>query len=155
MQIDDVLQVAAALEHEGVRYALFGAMAMAVHGVDRATRDLDLFVMADADNIARLRRALHAVYHDPEIELITAEDLGGDYPAIQYGPPEVDFTIDLVSRLGDAYTFEDLETTVVDVAGQAVTVVTPATLYEMKRDTVRGRDHDDAERLRHAFDLED
>jgi predicted RNA-binding protein with EMAP domain len=66
----------------------------------------------------------------------------------------VDFTIDLVSRLGDAYTFDDLKVTVVDVGGQTVKVVTPATLYGMKRDTVRGRDRYDAERLRRAFDLE-
>jgi hypothetical protein len=99
--------------------------------------------------------ALQHVFDDPEIEQITSEDLAGEYPAIQYGPPDVDFTIDLVSRLGDAYTYDDLETTVVEVAGHPVTVVTPATLFEMKRDTVRGRDRDDAERLRRAFDLED
>lgn len=154
MEIDDVLRIVDALEDEGVRYALFGAMAMAVHGVDRATRDIDLFLAADAENVERLRRALRRVFDDPEIDQITAEDLAGDYPAIQYGPPDVDFTIDLVSRLGDVYTYRDLETTVVDVGGHAVTVVTPATLFEMKRDTVRGRDRDDAERLRRAFDLE-
>ena len=150
-----MLAIVDALEAEGVDYALFGAMAMAVHGVDRATRDLDLFVAADAENVDRLRRALRQVFDDPEIEQITSADLAGEYPAIQYGPPDVDFTIDLVSRLGEAYTYEDLETTVVEVAGHPVTVVTPATLYEMKRDTVRGRDRDDAERLRRAFDLED
>ena len=150
-----MLRIVDALEGEGVDYALFGAMAMAVHGVDRATRDLDLFVAADTENVERLRRALRQVFDDPEIEQITSEDLAGKYPAIQYGPPGVDFTIDLVSRLGDAYVFDDLETTVVEVAGHPVTVVTPATLYEMKRDTVRGRDRDDAERLRRAFDLED
>jgi hypothetical protein len=155
MNIDDVLRIVDALEAEGVRYALFGAMAMAVHGVDRATRDLDLFVAADEANVERLRRALRQVFDDPEIEQITSGDLAGEYPAIQYGPPDVDFTIDLVSRLGDAYTYDDLETTVVEVAGHPVTVVTPATLFEMKRDTVRGRDRDDAERLRRAFDLED
>jgi hypothetical protein len=32
-------------------------------------------------------------------------------------------------------------------------VVTPATLYRMKRDTVRLRDRDDAQRLAQAFDL--
>lgn len=144
----------AAMEDEAVRYALFGAMAMAAHGLDRATRDLDVFVAADDDNVARLRRALMKVFEDPEIEEITAEDLGGDYPAIQYGPPEADYTIDIVSRLGDAFTFDSLEIVRVDVAGGQISVVSPRTLYEMKRDTVRGRDRDDAERLRRAFDVE-
>jgi L,D-peptidoglycan transpeptidase YkuD (ErfK/YbiS/YcfS/YnhG family) len=109
MRLDDILGILAALEREGVRYAVFGALAMAAHGLDRATRDLDLFVAADEDNVARLRTALTSVFHDPAIAEITSQDLAGAYPAIQYGPPEVDYTIDIVSRLGDAFTFEDLE----------------------------------------------
>ena len=106
MQLGDVL---AALERHGVRYAVFGGLAMAAHGLDRATRDLDLFVAPDEDNVQRLRAALHAVYDDASIDEVTAEDLAGEYPAIQYGPPGVDYTIDLVSRLGEALGFDDLE----------------------------------------------
>ena len=50
---------------------------MAAHGFDRATRDLYLFVPPDADNVARLRRALSNVFDDPDIATITADDLGG------------------------------------------------------------------------------
>lgn len=57
--------------------------------------------------------------------------------------------------MGEAFTFDDLEVMEVEVAGHRMAVVTPATLYRMKRDTVRGRDRDDAARLREAFDLED
>lgn len=139
---------------EEVRYAVFGGLAMAAHGLDRGTRDLDLFVAADEENVASLRRALRAVYQDEAIEEITSADLEGDYPAIQYGPPEVAFTIDIVSRLGDAFTFKDLDVQRVRVGDIDVAVVTPRTLYVMKRDTVRPRDADDAARLRRAFDLE-
>jgi hypothetical protein len=155
VRLDDVLAVIEALEKEGVRYAVFGALALAAHGLDRATRDLDLFVAADADNVARLRRALHTVYDDPTIDEITADDLGGEYPAVQYGPPDVDYTIDIVSRLGEAFTFDDLEVVEVKAAASTMKVVSPMTLYRMKRDTVRWRDRDDAERLRQAFDLEE
>ncbi len=151
MDLDDVLRVLDALEREGVRYAVFGGLAMAAHGFDRATRDLDLFVSPDEDNIERLRSALSSVFDDAEIAAITAEDLGGDYPAVQYGPPGVDYTIDIVSRLGDAVGFEDLEFERVRAGEVTITVVTPATLYRMKRDTVRLRDRDDAERLARAF----
>ncbi len=151
MDLDDVLGVLAALERAGVRYAVFGALAMAAHGFDRGTRDLDLFVPPDADNIERLRAALWSVYDDPDIEAITAHDLAGDYPAVQYGPPGVDYTIDIVSRLGEAYRFEDLELDRVEVGDVTITVVTPETLYRMKRDTVRLRDRDDAQRLARAF----
>lgn len=155
MRLDDVLAVVRALEREGVRYAVFGALALAAHGLDRATRDLDLFLAADEDNVARLRRALSSVFDDSSIDEITAGDLRGDYPAIQYGPPDVDYTIDIVSRLGEAFTFDDLEVVDVAVGEDRMKVVSPATLYRMKRNTVRLRDRDDAERLRRLFDLEE
>lgn len=132
MKLEDVLDVLKALEREGVRYAVFGGVAMAAHGLDRGTRDLDVFLSADPENVLRLRSALHSVYDDP---------------AIQYGPPDVNFTLDLVTRLGEAFTFSDLG----DVE---IAVVTPRTLYAMKHDTVRPRDADDAARLRRAFDVE-
>ena len=90
MELDEVLRVLDALERGAVRYAVFGGLAMAAHGFDRATRDLDLLVPPDARNIERLRSALSSVFDDPDILQITAGDLGGDYPAVQYGPPGVD-----------------------------------------------------------------
>lgn len=99
--------------------------------------------------------ALRTVFDDPEIALITSEDLAGDYPAVQYGPPDVDYTIDIVSRLGDTYTFDDLDVEQVRAGDVLITVVTPATLYRMKRDTVRLRDRDDALRLANAFGFAD
>ena len=155
MQLIDVVQVLSALERAGVRYAVIGAVAMAAHGLDRATRDLDLFVASDAENVERLRRALHEVFQDEDVDQITAEDLQGEYPVMQYGPPNVDYTIDIVSRLGDAFGFDDLEVMTVNVGETTLHVVTPRTLYQMKRDTVRPRDRDDAERLRRAFGLDD
>lgn len=155
MRLHDVLSVLQALEREGVAYALFGALALAAHGLDRATRDVDLFVDPDPDNVARLRRGLASLFDDPAIDEITAEDLAGEFPAVQYGPPGVDFTIDIVSRLGEAFAFQDLEIVDVEAGHTTIKVVSPRTLYLMKRDTLRGRDRDDAERLRRAFDLEE
>ena len=56
-----------------------------------------------------------------------------------------------MSRLGSAFTFDDLEVVRVKFGASVVAVVSPTTLYRMKRDTLRPRDHDDAERLRRAF----
>jgi hypothetical protein len=155
VRLDDVLEIISALQREGVRYAVFGALALAAHGLDRATRDLDLFVDPDEDNVMRLRRALATVFGDPAVDEITADDLAGEYPAIQYGPPDVDYTIDIVSRLGEAFAFDDLDIMEVDVGQVRMKVVTPETLYRMKRGTVRLRDRDDAERLRQLLDLEE
>lgn len=155
MQFDDVVAVLKALERESVEYVLVGGVAVGLHGFERATNDIDLFVRATEDNVERLRRALHAVFNDPSIEEITAKDLAGDYPTIRYGPPDADFFVDILGRLGTAISFDDLEASTVDVAGAKVRLATPRTLYRMKRDTVRPIDRIDAEVLKDAFNLKD
>lgn len=155
MQFDDVVAVLKALERENVEYVLVGGVAVGLHGFERATNDIDLFVRATEDNVERLRRALHAVFNDPSIEEITAKDLAGDYPTIRYGPPDADFFVDILGRLGTATSFDDLEASTVDVAGAKVRLATPRTLYRMKRDTLRPIDRIDAEVLKDAFNLKD
>ena len=156
MQADLITRILSALEREGVRYTVFGAIALNALGLARGTHYLDLFVAAGPDNVARLREALESVFGgDPSIDEITSEDLSGPYPAIQYVPPEGTLSIDILSRLGDAFSFEDLDTVRTTWAGVPITVVSPRQLYEMKRDTVRWKDRMDAERLERHFGLED
>ena len=62
---------------------------------------------------------------------------------------------DILTRLGEAFRFEDLASERVDFDGLEVSVVTPETLYRMKKGTVRSRDRADAERLRQRFGFED
>jgi hypothetical protein len=153
--IDDALRVIESLNQEGVDYVVVGGVAVNLHGLVRATEDLDIFVRPEHENIARLRRALKAVWADPDIDQITAEDLCGDYPAVRYGPPEGSLYLDILTRLGEATLFEDLEVDVKVAAGVSVRVASPSTLYRMKKGTVRPIDHDDARALRIAFNLED
>jgi len=148
---DQTRAVLEAFEREGVEYVIFGAVALNLQGLARATEDLDVFVAPTEENIRRLRTALRSVFEDPHIDEITADDLLGDYPAVQYVPPEGTFHVDILTRLGDAFRFEDLESERVDFDGLTVSVVTPATLYRMKKSTVRARDRADAERLRERF----
>jgi|GEM_PF-5194682 len=133
VDLDRMLELVRALEREGVEYAVFGAVALGLHGLVRATEDVDLFVHATADNVERLKRALHVIWDDPAIEEISARDLAGDYPALRYGPPDERLVIDIVARLGTAFAWEDLEVVTVDVDGEPVRVVSPATLYRMRR----------------------
>ena len=150
-----VKQVLAAFEREGVGYAIFGAAALNLHGLARFTEDLDIFLEPTADNIARVRRALSSVFDDPTIDQITAEDLLGDYPAVQYVPPSGTFHLDLLTRLGEAFTFADLEIVRAPFEDLTVSVVSPGTLYRMKRDTVRLKDQADAALLKERFRIED
>jgi hypothetical protein len=130
-------------------------VALNLHGLVRATEDLDIFVDPSAANVERLKLALRSVFADPEIDRISAADLSGEYPAVQYQPPDGTFSIDILSRLGTAFDFAAIESEETDVEGIVVPVATPRMLYRMKKDTVRLQDRADAERLRRDFNLED
>lgn len=131
MTFDEALRLLRALQDAGVEYVLVGSMAMAVHGLVRATRDIDLFVRPDEPTVAALRQALRGLYDDPEIDGLAASDLAGDYPVVQYLPPGDASPIDVLGRLGTAM------------------------LFRMKRDTVRPQDAADAARLAERFDVGD
>jgi len=155
MDYERTREVLKSFEREGVQYVIFGAVALNLQGLARATLDLDVFIAPDESNIDRLKAALKSVFNDPHLDEITAEDLLGDYPAVQYVPPEGAFHIDILTRLGEAFDFENLESERVDFDGLEVSVVTPRTLYRMKKATVRPQDWGDAERLRQRFGFED
>ena len=143
------------LERNMVDYVLVGGVALNLHGIIRATEDIDLFVRPEARNVERLRNALRSVWNDSDIDQITAEDLAGDYPTIRYGPPGEDFVIDFLSRLGSAFRFEDIQAETVDVEGVQVRLATPVMLYRMKRNTVRPIDRADAAALKEKFEIQD
>ena len=155
VDLDITKRVLAALELHGVRYAIFGAVALNLHGLARFTADLDLFIEPTAENVERLRNAQKTAVDDPAIDEISTEDLLGDYPAVQYNPPDATFHIDILTRLGDAYGFADLKVERIALDELTVSVVTPQTLYEMKRDTVRLKDKADAHALKERFGLKD
>jgi len=151
-----MVRVFRAFERVGLDYVLIGATAMGFHGLIRATEDVDLLVRATPENVERLRRALRAAYaEDPHIDEIRSEDLLGDYPAIRYYPPSGDLYFDFVTRLGEAASFESVESEVKTLEGIRVPVATPAALYRLKRHTVRPIDRQDAAALRERFALED
>jgi hypothetical protein len=143
-----------ALHEQGVAYAVFGAVALGLHGLARATADLDLFVLPDASNVERLKNALRAVFHDPHIDEISADDLCGPYPAVRYVPPE-GFGFDILTRLGEAFAYGDLEVEERRYDDIPVRVVTPLTLWRMKKDTIRLADRIDAELLARRFGFEE
>ena len=153
MDFELTKRVLAALEKERVRYIVFGGVAINLHGLARATEDLDVFIAPSEENVERLKSALRAVFDDPSIDEITSADLLGEYPAVQYVPPEGTFHVDILTRLGEAFHFEDLQSERVELDGMAVSVATPQTLYRMKKGTVRPKDWGDAEALRRRFGL--
>lgn len=151
-----LLALLRALHEYRVEYVVVGAVALGINGLARATEDLDLFVRPTSENVERLRAALSALWTDPTIQEIKASELAGDFGVVNYVPPTGDLSVDLISRVGDAFTFDDIEWHEVD-AGEGVMarVATPRMLYRMKRDTIRLQDRADAQALRERFGLED
>lgn len=155
MDYDRTREVLAAFERHLVCYAVFGGVALNLHGLARATEDLDVFIAPEAGNVDKVRQALASVFDDPSLDEITADDLLGAYPAVKYVPPTGTFHIDILTRLGEAWRFDDLEVERADFDGLEVSVVSPRMLYRMKKETIRLRDRADAERLRQHFGFED
>jgi hypothetical protein len=156
MTIDEALEILAALVAEGVEFVLIGSMAMAAQGLPRATHDMDFFVSPERVNIDKLKRALRTLFDDPNLDEIDAAELAGEYPAVEYVPPHARFSMDILTRLGEAFRYEDLVagSEVILFGDLPVRVATPQMLYRMKKDTVRPQDRADAARIRAAFDLE-
>lgn len=156
VEIKEALAVLAAFERFGVEYALVGAAAMAFHGIVRATEDLDVFIPHDAANVERLKDALRDVYAgDPNVDEIHAEELLGEYPALRYYPPAGALYLDVLTRLGEFARFEDLRVESRDIGGVRIRLATPATLFWMKKGTVRPKDRQDAAALAERFGLTD
>ena len=128
---------------------------MNLHGLPRFTEDLDVFIEPTRENVEAVKRALRKVYDDPNIDEISADDLVGEYPAVQYVPPEGDFHVDILTRLGEAFRFDDLEPDETTLDGVRVRLVSPRTLFRMKKDTVRPKDRVDADGLRAKYGFEE
>jgi acylphosphatase len=132
-----------------------GAVALNVHGIVRATQDIDIFVQPEQQNVERLKKALRAVWDDPEIEGIRYEELAGEYATIRYLPPDEDLVIDIITQLGEAFRFDDLAAETVTWNGVSVRVATAQTLYQMKKGTLRPVDRADAAELKGRFNLKE
>ncbi len=150
MEFARFLDLVRALGAAKVEYILVGGVAVNLHGIVRATEDIDFFVRPDPENLLRLKTALRAVWDDPEIDEIQPDDFQ-TYPTLRYGPPGERFVIDVLTRLGTKFSYGDLEWETITLEGVDVRVATPATLVRMKRDTLRPIDQADASALERMF----
>jgi hypothetical protein len=150
-----VLSIVEAFNRENVGYKIFGGVAVNFHGLPRTTEDVDFFVDPAPENVSRIKRALRSIWDDPHLDEIQDDDMLGAYPSFSYEPPDEPFGIDVVSRLGEAFVYDDLEAETIEIQGLSVRLVTAETLYRMKRDTVRPIDKIDALRLRKKFNLKE
>lgn len=146
MELDQIIRVIRALNEQEVHYVVVGGIAVNFQGIPRYTEDLDLIVRPTDENISNLRRALKSVYTDPSIEELTADELRS-YSVVRYGAPD-GFYIDLMAKLGDFASYDDILSETIEIEGTPVKTATVEALHWMKRDTVRQKDKADARLLR-------
>lgn len=140
-QFQDFIKVLGAFEKENLDYVLIGGVAIVFHGFERLTRDMDIFIKMSPKNIDNLKKALRSIFNDSSIEEITFSELE-KYPVIRYGTPN-NFYIDIIGKLGEAASYEDIACETIDFKGIKIKVATPEALYKLKKHTHRDKDKAD------------
>jgi hypothetical protein len=140
----DFRDLLAEFNAHGVEYLIVGAHALAAHGHVRATKDLDVWIRADAENAGRVLQALQA-FGAPLLNL-TESDLTTPGLIFQIGVPPV--RIDIITVI-DGVDFADAWSTRLQTkfADQPVAVLSKETLIKNKRAAGRTQDLADVEKL--------
>lgn len=136
-----------ALVEGDARFLVVGAHALAVHGVPRATRDLDVWVEPSEGNAARVWDAL-VRFGAPLKDLgILCEDFSKSGTVVQLGlpPQRIDFLTDItgVPDFEAAYANRVMR----KLAGCEVPFIGRTELIDNKRATGRLKDQADVEAL--------
>lgn len=143
----DLPRLLGSLAEAGVRFIIVGGMAGVAHGSSRVTFDIDCVYARDADNIARVARALAAF--QPNLRgAPTGLPFRFDEPTIEAG---LNFTldtaagpIDFLGEVAGGGRYEALlaDTIELQVFGIRCRVVTLPRLIALKRAAGRPRDLD-------------
>jgi hypothetical protein len=143
---EDFLDLLGALIHAGARFLVVGAHAMAVHGVPRATGDLDVWIARDAGNADRVFAAL-ARFGAPLGTLgVSRDDLLREDQVLQVGLPPRRIDV-LTSVSGVAFDDAYPGRVTREIGGLAIPFLGRAALVRNKRASGRTKDLADLEAL--------
>jgi hypothetical protein len=143
---EDFVDVLRCLNGEACDFVVVGAHAIAIHGLPRATGDLDLLVRADAENAARVVRALLRFGAPLGTHGITQQDFASPGVVYQMGlPPR---RIDVLTKLSGVTFDEAIADAIVGRIGdEAVRCIGLDALIANKRAAGRAKDLADVEAL--------
>ena len=124
----------------GVEFVIVGAYALALHGVTRASGDIDLFVRPTPDNAERVFAALARFGAPLEAAGIDAADFARPALVYQIGlPPR---RIDVLTEISGVSFDEVWESRLtVDIEGRSIGFIGRAALLKNKRAAEIGRAH--------------
>ena len=141
----DFLDFIASLNERRVDFVLIGGYALGVHGVVRATGDIDFLYRRTRSNVRRLCAAMED-FGAPR-EVIDEEALMTPEIVTQFGQPP--FRIDLLNSIDGVGAEQVWAGTIsITIQGQKIQVIGLAELSANKTATGRPKDADDVRRLR-------
>lgn len=143
---DDFRDLLAALLEGDVRFLVVGAHALAVHGVPRATGDLDVWIATDQGNADRAWSAVVRFGAPLESLGVTAADFGRPDHVVQVGVPPRRIDI-LTSISGVAFEEAWADRVTHESEGLAIPFIGRAALVRNKRASGRAKDLADLEAL--------
>jgi predicted nucleotidyltransferase len=140
----DFLDFIVCLNERHVDFVLVGGYAMGVHGVVRATGDIDFFYRRTAKNVHDLCAAMHD-FGAPR-EVIDQASLMTSGIVTQFGNPP--YRIDLLNEI-DGVSFPEVwnGATSATLDGQKIRVIGLSELKKNKNATGRKKDEEDVRRL--------
>lgn len=140
---EDILK---ALTDAGARFLIVGAHALAVHGVPRATGDLDIWIETSPDNAERVWRAVTIFGAPVESLKMTPEDFAKRDMVVQLGlPPR---RIDILTGVSGLIFADAWEDRVLQQVGRVtVPFLGRSSLVRNKRATGRLKDLADLEAM--------
>lgn len=143
----DFRDVLLTLAAEGVEFVVVGAHALALHGVPRATGDLDILVRPSADNAERVWRALTTFGAPLAAAGVRVEDFALPGIVYQIGLPPS--RIDVLTEISGV-TFDEAWSSREDgtLEGRTVHFLGRDALVRNKQATGRPKDLADVARLR-------
>ena len=153
------LDLFAALQEHGVDYVLVGGLALNIHGVERATMDVDLMLALDAGNLGRFVKAAADLGLEPVLPMPIEELLQPDkrrewveqrrmvafaLHADRPGTPTVDVLIAPSIPFPEIFAGRVVR----QVGGTAISLASVDDMIRLKESTGRQRDAADAAALR-------
>lgn len=118
-----------------VEYILIGGLAINLHGFARNTQDIDLFINPNKENVSELQKSLFEVFSDNDVYKITLSELE-EYSVIRY-VSDNGIVIDIISKLGEQFSFKNLEYEIKEIDGIKIKCANLQTLYKLKENTYR------------------
>lgn len=143
---DEFVSIIGVLETERIPYAVCGGMAMAIHGLPRATVDVDLLVPGDAAE--RVVTAVSRLGYNIVAAPMTFADGAVEIRRVsKIAPEDSDVSSLALLRVTPAATLPWTTRTRVAWEGGELSVVSPAGLVALKRLRGSGQDQDDIRHL--------